>query len=196
MAAMVALMVITGTGVYMFSERAKRGRRLTNAQADSNGNVPVPPIDLAVAAGRVIGEYVNPEDYALARMLHREGGSDNSETRRFRAWIAYNDAKQLSWSFVKLFSYSNDPAKNGRFGTQAGRRYATTTDPYEGDLADARALRNDFASGAKDPTNGATKFTDDIAPPVKWLAEGYIPEYRNDLRPGFIIYRKPKKVYS
>lgn len=193
---LVAFAVLFG-GTYYMIARAPHGKRLTNAPIGPDGNVAMTPVDLAFAASQVVGYPVSTDLYSLARMLQSEGGSDGNLARTMRGWVVYNDAKSLGWSITRLVTFSNDENKNGRYGEQSGRRYSTAHDPYEGDLKDAAALMQAFASGPQgDPTNGATKFTDGIEPPPAWISEGYVAERRDDARSGFIIYRKVKGVFS
>lgn len=184
----VVVLVAVPVGVAVF-DRATRGRKLTNAPANALGNVVEPPDVLASRAAAALGRTVTVEAYALARMLNSEGSSDSALARQLRAWVAWNDARALGWDLVRLFTYSRDGSKAGRFGTQVGRRYSTARDPYEGDLADAERLLVEFATGA-DPTGGATKFTDgDLIPPA-WIAEGYEAIRRPDARAGFTLFRR------
>ena len=196
--AAVGLLLLTGGGA-MLVKRATRGKRLTNAPADANGDVRRSPEELAAEASVTLGRPVDVETYALARMLASEGSSDSAQIRRMRAWVAYNDARALGgWSFVKLFTYSTRTEKRGLFGSQTTRRYSSARDPYAGDYDDALALRSEFRTGA-DPTGGATKYVDKSAFGTahtsntfagiveRWGKDGYVPQ---DVDGDFVLFRR------
>ena len=162
----LALGLLVGGGV-VFVERAKRGRRLTTTKPGANGAIATSPEALRAEAARVLGRSVSQEAYSLARMLASEGSSDNAVGRRVRAWVLHNDWRSLQgrhsesrWpTLTSVLTYSTQQGENGLYGEQAGRRFSTARDPYEGDLSDAEALLTEFFRGS-DPTAGATKFID------------------------------------
>lgn len=149
-----------------------RGKRLTVAPM-VNGKVPQPVSELAAAASVVVGFNVNETDYAVARMVRSEDGGGSVLARKLIAHVAYNDAKALGWSMVKLFQFSDAKWANGHFGeqyvppvkdadgkiTRAGavRRYSTARDPYESDFAIAREVAKERAAGI-DLAEGARNF--------------------------------------
>lgn len=148
-----------------------RGKRLTNAPVDAAGIVRADPGDLASAAMAVYGsnfaegDYSALDVYALARMSRSEADrSDNNLSRTVRMHVALNDFAEVNWAdhLADLFLYSNDQDARGYFGTQTHRRYATTNDPYEGDIRLAIQAIREQANGI-DPSAGAVKFVDSAA---------------------------------
>lgn len=180
---------IVGLAMYngsVFVERAKKGRRLTRTVLLPNGaaalpgaSVPVAPEVLRAEAAKVLGRPVSMTAYALARMLGSEGVRDTASKRRVRAWVLYNDWQKLRtqhgparWPTLEsVLVFSQQKAENGFFGDQAGRRFATSLDPYEGDFIDAEQFLKDFASG-RSPIGTATKFVDEKALGVQKGTQG------------------------
>lgn len=163
--------LLATVGGKVFTERAARGRKLSQSTTNANGTVSPAPEALRAQAEKTLGRSVSMTAYALARMLYSEGGRDTVIKRRVRAWVLWNDWKKLRkangparWPTLEsVLVFSISKGENNQFGDQRGRRYATPLDPYEGDLTDAEALLREFASGKGDPTNGATKFVDEKA---------------------------------
>jgi len=154
-------------GGQVYIERSKKGKRLSTGKPGPGGVVTNTPEELRQQAERVMGRKVSMSAYALARVLWSEGASDSANARKVRGWILFNDWKKLQkqhgsarWPTLEsVVLFSNQKGENGFFGEQAGRRFSTARDPYEGDLLDAEALIASFRVGP-DPTRGATKFVD------------------------------------
>jgi hypothetical protein len=188
-----------------------RGNRLTYGTLnDGSGIVLEDPETLRSAASSRFGQDLSSDVYALARMVRSEGAKEG----RLRVHVALNDQAALGWSspFV-LLTYSTDPQRKGMFGRQYSaaappqypnkmvRRYATSKDPYEGDVQTVLAALAEHDQGI-DPSLGATKFLDKgsfgiqegtgswAAKDAQWLSEGNVaytvPEYGDDL----VLYRK------
>lgn len=132
----------------------ERGKVLTSTSPDAGGVIRVAPAELARRASVVMGRDVSREAYALGRMSRSERGKNESQTgQRLRMHVALNDLAQVSWADTveELFTYSNQSGEKGFFGDQLGRRYATTRDPYEGDVLLAEAVIVEHQAGI-DPT--------------------------------------------
>lgn len=196
-----------------------RGKRLTYTTLSPDGVVPVDPAELAAQAGEVLGRDLPQELYDLARMKRSEQGKNDDG--RIRVHVALNDAAEHNWSTHFAITYSTNPAAKGRYGEQftpadrapggvkSVRRYATTHDPYEGDIAIVERVLLERAQGL-DPTSadgrmggGAVKFVDrsslggvqegssgydEIV--ARWAAEGLqpfnVPGYPDDL----VVFRR------
>jgi hypothetical protein len=177
----------------------QRGRRLTSSSKRDDGVIVETPSELASLAGDDIGRDVAVEAYALARMIRSEAGNRDVAEKVAVAWVAVNDAFALGWALLRTLTYHTAAARNGRFGPQIGGRYATTSDPYENDLAIAEAV---LAGELDDPTGGATKFVHRNAfgtqPGTRtfeevsaaWLAEGYVAAELPDVASDFVVFRK------
>jgi len=152
-----------------------RGKRLTYTTLGADGVIPDDPAELAAQAGDVLGRDMPQELYDLARMKRSEQGSDDG---RLRVHVALNDAAAHNWSTHFAITYSTNAAAKGMYGEQftsaerapggvkSVRRYATTHDPYEGDIAIVESVLLERAQGI-DPTSadgrvggGAVKFVD------------------------------------
>jgi hypothetical protein len=180
----VALLLVLGGPVRTF---VARGKRLTRTTLDSTGNVAADPHALAAAAGELLGELVGDEEYALARMVSSEEGDADRETKVAIAWVAVNDAQAFG-GVVQVLTYSTTSSERGYFGDQTGRRYSTARDPYEDDLAVARAV---LSGMEPDTTGGSTHFFRSALQDVllaqgrvsrsaaevddKWRSEGFEP---------------------
>lgn len=164
-AALLAVLFWQRGNVMGLIKLASRGKRLTNAPPDASGRIPLSPDALVAQAERNLGRSIDPDVFALAKMLASEGGRDGPRAREARAWVAFNDLRAMEkrhgWrSFTKLFTYSNRQEQNGFFGLQnKGRRYGSKAEVYEGHIYDAEALMEAFTT-SPDPTGGATKFAD------------------------------------
>lgn len=166
--AMIAILFWQRMNLMGLLKLATLGRKVSNAQADATGKVPLLPKEVVAQVARNLGRPVTDDAVALAKMLASEGYRDTPLKRSARAWVAYNDLAELrrrfGWKdFTRLFTFSTQRNQLGYFGAQEkGRRYATNADIYEGHILDAETLIASFATG-NDPTNGATKFVDENA---------------------------------
>lgn len=166
-----------------------RGKKITTSTLALNGNVTESPKALLAMAQLSLGRSIDPDAYALARMIRSEGASEGE----LRAHVAINDLADLGWnSLLSLLTYSTKPWAKGSFGRQfkakyrtpgggetwdvddaarkadgkpviieaQSRRYATSKDPYESDLLAAERVLQARRNGGADPTNGAVKFLD------------------------------------
>jgi hypothetical protein len=169
-----------------------RGGLLTYTNLDDYGQVVGDPEELRQAASLARGFPVDLDGYSLARMVRSEGAA----RAKIRTHVALNDAAELGWTPHQLMVYSTNPQARGRYGKQftlngpggqsATRRYATTRDPYAGDLDAVNEARVEHAAGI-DPTGGAVKFVDKSSMGVqegtgsyadlvaRWGAEGLRP---------------------
>ncbi|HYD01796.1 MAG TPA: hypothetical protein VEB22_11270 [Phycisphaerales bacterium] len=131
-----------------------RGRRLTETELDDNLSIPESPEELAERASAVVGRYVDPVAYGLARMVRSEEPNANDTTKTYLVHVARNDAsRSFGGDILRALTFSSVASRNGLFGKQTSRRYSTRSDPYERDLVIAEA-----ALEMSDTTNGARKF--------------------------------------
>lgn len=152
-----------------------RGKRLTYTDLAADGLIHVDPAELAAQAAEVLGRDLPQELYDLARMKRSEQGKDDG---RLRVHVALNDAAEHNWSTHFAITFSTNPSAKGWYGEQftpaarapggvkSVRRYATSKDPYEGDVAIVERVLLERAQGL-DPTSadgriggGAVKFVD------------------------------------
>lgn len=212
--------VLGGAGLLLFfwrreivattSDVITRGARLNHTQLNDADPAFVEddPATLALEAASVFGEvlahggYSSLDVYALARMSRSEADSRDGElSRTARIHVALNDARALGWTPARLMLYSKSADANGFFGEQRRRRYATTRDPYAGDIRYAwRAIDEDLAG--QDPTGGAVKFVDRDSMGVqkgsgsfdalvtRWADEGLQPYSVDGLTDNFVVFRR------
>lgn len=161
-----------------------RGARLNHTQHDAIGVVPDDPDELVAEAEAVMAETIGRNSYALGRM----GRSEGEDGMIYRMHVALNDLADLQdkygdhiySSLWALMLHSKNAQADGHFSEQyLGKRYATTRDPYEGDIRLARAVMTDHAAGI-DPTGGATKFVDKNAFVSQPGATGSYEEKRDE----------------
>jgi hypothetical protein len=142
--------------------RITRGSKLTRAPYDpETGVVPGTPDDLAEESG------LDPQAYALARMLSSEEGSSENLVKASVCWATINQAARTGQTIVQLVTHALTPSHSGFFGTQkdieegtplfgSSDRYASTAlDPYDGDGQIAMGCLN---GSIPDYTSGATHF--------------------------------------
>lgn len=194
---------IVTTVVNTVSDVIGRGDRLTYTTLDPNGMIPDDPDDLVTAASAVLGRQIDADTYALARMARSEGIAAGD----LRIHVALNDLADLNtrngygWDAQDLITYSTDAAARGHFGQQLHRRYASTQDPYAGDVVLAEQTQAQHQAGI-DPTGGAVKFVDKSSFGVQagtgsydalvatWAPEGLqpfnVPGYSDD----FVVFRR------
>lgn len=200
-----------GDAVFAVTDVFQKGQKLSYGTLDPDtGIVAETPEALRMAAATRFGRDIDADTYALARMLRSEGAKEGA----LRVHVALNDQAALGWSspFV-LLTYSTDPQRKGMYGMQHSaalppqypnamtRRYATSKDPYTGDVLTAEAAQLDHAAG-NDPSQGATKFVDKSSMGIqvgsgsfdalvsRWAADGLepftVPEYGEDL----VLFKK------
>ena len=209
-------MALAGAGTYVLIARDEtqtikgtvsdvftRGSKVTSSTMGSNGVIIEDPLSL-VGVASVMVPGTDADRYSLARMIRSEG-ADQGE---IRGHVALNDLADLGWSSLQyLLTYSTASWAKGRYGQQHSidgdgngqtRRYSTSKDPYEGDLAMAAKVINDHQYGI-DPTGGAIKFIDrsSMSSPEAfaavneaWTNDGLLayslPGYEEDL----VLYRR------
>lgn len=181
----------------------ERGARLNHTTA-VDGIVPDEPDNLIAEAAAVMGEEIGDDTYALARM----GRSEGVDGMEFRMHVALNDLEALQVrhgrgvysSVLAMMLHSKDPEADGRFSAQSrGKRYATTRDPYAGDVQLARKVRTDRENGI-DPTFGAVKFVDksglDDYPALvaSWAKEGLEPLTLDGASDNFVVFTRTTQV--
>lgn len=187
----------------------KRGAKLTEAPAGTNGLVPIDPELLRKRASAVMGFDVLLDVYSAARMLRSEGAAAGE----IRVHVAMNDAAALGWSLHQVITYSSNAEARGLYGEQftpaarapggvaSKRRYASPRDPYAGDVEVAMQAMVDHRSGL-DPTEGATKFVDKSSMGVqegsgsyadlvaRWGADGLRPFTLPGYGPDLVVFRR------
>ena len=164
-AALAAIWILTGESPMDIAQQiaaaiddlATRGQKLTSStpsteEIRAGSYVNESPSDLAGVAAALLQRPVATASYVLARIIRSERarGGTNLEAVCI-AWVCLNQSK--GWGdHQALISWA---CPNGKFGRQAGRKVATTLDPYEGDLTVAEAV---LAGLIQDPTDGATNY--------------------------------------
>lgn len=189
-----------------------RGNHVSYGTLDPTlGIVLESPEALRAAASDRVGYHISEDAYALARMIRSEGAAQGL----LRAHVAMNDLVSFPYAstLFDLLTYSNDPQRRGVFGQQwspavppnypkaNARRYATSANPYEGDVAMAIAAINERASGI-DRANGAVKFIDKASMGVQlgsrdfdtidasWQSEGLQPFTLAEYGDNLVLYKK------
>lgn len=174
-----------------------RGKRLT-VSTTTDGAVRERPELLVAEAARTLGRDVDPEAYALARMIRSEAGSRGVREKAAIGFVALNDARSHSWSVLE--TVTKHRRRTFTFGEQSGGgRYSTARDPYENDLALAEAI---LAAEVEDETRGATKFVHERSMGgvqagsgsfadlvVRWGREGYEP-FRIPDTTDLVLFRR------
>lgn len=162
-----ALLVVAAIwGVPVARDLITQGQRLTRTTIDDDKNAvdangDSDPEALAAEASAVVGREVTVNAYALARMLRSEESSAGPEVKAALAWVCLNSADEKRVTVLQRLTASKIAARDGRFGRQISRWAATTSDPYENDLAIAEDTMGKFmVYPERDPTNGAVKFVD------------------------------------
>lgn len=135
-----------------------RGRRLSVSTLSDGHNVDQSIDDLVAQASAVMGRPVAQDAYLLARTSSTEHGSAGEREKTVIQWICWNDAQAHGWSIFKVLTVTNPKvpdAAAGFLGSQKGRRYGTSFDPYEDDLEIAERI---LAGQIADITGGATHY--------------------------------------
>lgn len=175
----------------------RKGRKLNNTSVNAQGYIDTAPYTLIGEAETLIGASIDRDIYALAR----SGRSEGSNGMEARMHVMLTQAAESGMDvFTRTVSQPGSP-KDGFFGTQRGRRWASSRDPYEGDLALANKVIRDHANG-NDPTGGAGRFVDRSAfgkqegtrtyaeVVDEWRREGYEPYHYPDASQDFVLFRR------
>ena len=174
-----------------------KGKRLNTTEVNDDGYVPNSPYDLLNEARGVMGYDIEQDVYALARSGRSEG--KNGMEARMHVFMA--QAEQAGLTVWNLTLHQPGSPKDGYFGTQRGRRWASSRDPYEGDVKLAEKVYQEHNNGI-DPTGGASRFVDKSAfgkqegtrtfaeVEEKWAKEGYQAYSYPDASSDFVLFRK------
>ncbi len=216
-----AVALALGLGVVVFYRQeivatvhdvVSRGTQLTSTAltGDVKGKrwIDVDPEDLAAEAEAAFGQslahggFSSLDVYGLARMSRSEADHrDGDDSRVARMHVALNDQGELGWGLSRLFTYSKYSPQNGLYGEQGGRRYATTKDPFAGDILLAWRAIDEQAQGI-DPTAGGVKFVDKDsmgkqpgtgsfeALVERWAGENLVPYNIDGLGSNFFVFRR------
>lgn len=216
-----ALIAALGAGAVLFLERRaitetvsdvfERGKRVSYGTLDDElGIILEAPEALRAAASQRMGIDIPLDVYSAARMIRSEGAAHGA----IRLHTALNDLGALGWkSLHYLLTYSTDPLRKGIYGKQwskavpphfpraNARRYATSANPYEGDVRTAFRVIEDRKRGI-DPTRGAVKFIDKSSMGVQegsrsfeevnaaWQRDGLVAYNLPGLPADLVLYRK------
>ena len=164
----IIVLVIVGAAIFFFGApavvRAIRDKEIIgdNPKEDAKGGIAESPTSLLASANaelRAAGEpQIDINEYALARSLRSEHGSEPAAVRTWVAWAIRNGANRSGKSVFKKLTDSRSRTYSGRFARQRtdARFAATNRAPNFGDVRIARQVLN--ASKSSDPTDGATNF--------------------------------------
>lgn len=176
---------------------AGRGSKLNNTSVNDEGFVPDDPYDLLNEAREKMGYDIEQDVYALAR----SGRSEGKNGMEARMHVMMRQAEESHSSVWDLTLRQLGSPKNGFFGTQRGRRWASSRDPYEGDVKLAEKVYIEHNNGI-DPTGGASRFVDKSAfgkqegtrtyaeVEAQWRAEGYKPYSYPDASSDFVLFKR------
>lgn len=174
-----------------------KGRRLNNTSVNDQGFIDQAPDTLIGEAESILGVPIDRDVYALAR----SGRSEGKNGMEARMHVMVNQAREAGMSVFELTVHQPGSVKDGRFGTQRGRRWASSRDPYEGDIGLATKVLIDNSAGA-DTTGGAGRFVDKSAfgkqegtrtyaeVLAAWQGEGYTAYYYPEASNDFVLFRK------
>jgi len=183
-----------------------RGRKLNNSSmsyVNAEGKtvkldyVPTSPNVLISEAEQVLGVDIDRDVYALAR----SGRSEGVNGMEARMHVMVNQAREAGLSVFELTVRRSGYEGDGFFGIQKHRRWASSRDPYEGDIGLATKVIIDNSAG-KDTTGGASRFVDKSAfgkqegtrtyaeVKAKWGAEGYEAYRYPDASSDFVLFRR------
>lgn len=216
---------VTGTVTDVFT----RGSVLTSSHMGDDGVIVEDPATLVGMASLAVAG-VDADNYSLARMIRSEG-ADEGEVRGHVAlndlkglgWsslqylLTYSTASWAIGRFGKQYSAKYQTEDGGETWNRSEaakddngkvivldhqtRRYATTRDPYEGDLEMAMKVISDHQRGF-DPTQGAVKFIDRSALAfqvgardfdtinAQWMSEGLQPFTLDAYGTDLVLYKK------
>lgn len=174
-----------------------KGRRLNSTEVNEQGFVTDDPYALLNEARAVMGYEIEQDVYALAR----SGRSEGKNGMEARMHVFMTQAEQAGLSVFALTVKQTGSPKDGYFGTQRGRRWASSRDPYEGDVRLAEKVYTEHNNGI-DPTGGASRFVDKSAFGKQegtrtyadvlhdWRNEGYQDYEYADASSDFVLFRK------
>jgi len=174
-----------------------KGRRLNNTTVNERGYIDTAPNVLISEAEQILGVDIDRDVYALAR----SGRSEGKNGMEARMHVMVNQAREAGMSVFELTVHQPGSPKDGYFGSQVGRRWASSRDPYEGDIGLATKVIIDNSAG-KDTTGGASRFVDKSAfgkqegtrtyaeVKAKWGAEGYEAYRYPDASSDFVLFRR------
>lgn len=139
-----------------------RGARATSCPYNkTTGIVPCQPAELAAQVGEEL------DTYSLARAVSSEEGRSSDAVKALVAHAIKNEAARRGVSITHLVTSAKLPAHSGFYGTQrniekgtagydgSDRYCSTANDPYAGELAIARGVRD---GSIPDLTGGANQF--------------------------------------
>lgn len=173
----------------------ERGRRLNHTTLNDQDFIDDDPDSLVAEAESVMGISIGRDIYAMAR----SGRSEGADGMEYRMHVFLTQAGGLDNVF-NLTVRSTHAYADGRFGEQLGRRWASSRDPYEGDVRLALKVAADRAAGI-DPTGGATNFVDRDSFGVqagtgrydalvaKWAGQGLVPYNLPGATSNFVLFR-------
>lgn len=130
------------------------------APMDRNGGILTPPEQLLASANRDLRDAGRPsvtlDEYALARALRSEHGSEPESVRAWVGWAIKNSAGRRGVTIFDRLTKSRNPKYSGKFARQRtdARFAATMAAPRTSDIDVARRV----IRGTVDPTRGATNF--------------------------------------
>lgn len=179
-----------------------KGRKLNNTGGrksglNAQGYIPEDPYALLNEARAIMGYDIEQDVYALARSGRSEG-RNGMEARMHVMMTQAEESGMTVWA--RTVSEPGNPS-NGYFGEQRGRRWASTEDPYEGDIKLAEEVYVQHNNGI-DPTGGAGRFADKSSfgkqagtrtyatVLAEWADEGYYAYYFPDASHDFVLFRR------
>lgn len=189
LAVVAVLVLVAPPAVVVARDLVTRGAQLTTSTLDGL-DIDEDPAALAAAAAAAVGHDVPLANYAGARMLRSEGGRHGPMSKLQRAHVALNDAGKHFGGDVYKCVTASSRGQTG-FGSQTGRRYATSQDPFENDLSiweqaiDERGQGIDRAKGAEKFVNisgfGVQDDTGTYQETLdSWAAQGFAPVALDD----------------
>lgn len=130
------------------------------APMDRNGGIATDPKALLASANRDLRDAGKPtvtmDEYAMARSMRSEHGSEPAPVKEWVGWVIKNSAKRRGVSVFDRLTRSRNPKYSGKFARQrTDSRFAATMAPPK--LVDIEIARK-VMRGTEDPTNGATNF--------------------------------------
>ncbi len=177
-----------------------RGARLNHSTLNADGIVYDPsPSELLGEASEILGFDLDEDTYALARSARSEGVDGMAA----RMHVMLTQSAEAGLSVFQLTTReSQHPSQDGYYGEQLGRRWASSRDPYAGDVALAQKVIAERAQGV-DPTGGAGRFFDKSgfgkqsgtipawqSKLADWSAEGYRAYYYPAASKNFVLFRR------
>lgn len=177
-----------------------RGARLNHSTLNDDGIVYDPaPSELLGEASEILGIDLDEDTYALAR----SGRSEGVDGMEARMHVMLTQSAEAGLSVFQLtVRESQHPDQDGYYGEQLGRRWASSRDPYAGDVALAQRVIAERAQGI-DPTGGAGRFFDKSgfgkqsgtipawqSKLADWAREGFTGYYYPRASKNFVLFRR------